>query len=464
MNIFEYYVSKHEDPNWVQEYQSTSDKKSGKTFLYTNTNVRTIRAFIEVYSRFLDYNNLPREQWVTYANGEQMAKHYTVRMQQTKLFRQHDDRYTRTAKGEVFGKLVEHDRNGTISNNDEWILIYYLILNSYFGYKPNYIVKRTQEVYNTLASGGYSPDEVNAAFEKVLIKKDDITINDLFTEDAFWILTFFKDKDFLLLYKNSDQNAKNKLFNRVMHERSVQGSTDLIGHKYVNSGQFNASMIIDEMCVLYITYNMLQRDNKDCLILLDNICSVFEKIGEVDRHFLSNFLTSNTSIFEEIFNEVILNEDIDDEINKDETDTEEQQTEENPPATQVDTTTSISRQLLRHTRAILKRMTKDRAQHKCELEVLNTCKYFTSKEDNNNYLEIHHLIPWAFSNDFENSLEHIDNYVALCPSCHMLLHHGTDRERKQALTYLFNQRKDKLKSAGLEITLERLFEYYQIEA
>mgnify|MGYP003311030595 CR=1 FL=1 len=156
--------------------------------------------------------------------------------------------------------------------------------------------------------------------------------------------------------------------------------------------------------------------------------------------------------------------DEEDEINKDETDTEEQQTEENPPATQVDTTTSISRQLLRHTRAILKRMTKDRAQHKCELEVLNTCKYFTSKEDNNNYLEIHHLIPWAFSNDFENSLEHIDNYVALCPSCHMLLHHGTDRERKQALTYLFNQRKDKLKSAGLEITLERLFEYYQIEA
>lgn len=460
MNIFEYYNIKNEDPLWVEEYQSTSDKKSGKTFLYTNTNFRTIFSFADVYNKFLEYNNLPREQWATYGNGEQMAKHWTVRMQQSKFFKKANGKYTCTEKGKAFGKLIEIVDNEGLQDDDFWILIYYFILNSYFGFKENYILKRSQDVYLGLHDAGYSTMEVNEAFESILTKKDSLTIDKLFEEDGFWMLSFYKDKDFMSIYKTSPSNIKQLLFSKVQRERKTTGSTDLIGHKFINSGQYNANMIIDDISVLYVTHELMSMENKDALILLDNICSIVERYGETDRKFLTKFLTENYPVFETIYNEAILNEDIDDEINeKDESDEE---IEEEETSIDVDPTTTISKQLLRNTRAILKRMAKDRAGYKCELECLNSCKYFTSKEEGKNYLEIHHLIPWAFCNEFEKSLEHIDNYVALCPSCHMLLHHGSDRERKQALTYLYNLRKDKLKAAGLEITLEMLFNFYQV--
>lgn len=460
MNIFDYYNAKNEDQNWVEEYQSTSDKKSGKTFLYTNTNFRTIYAFADVYNKFLEYNNLSRNKWATYQNGEQMAKHWTVRMQQSQFFKKSNGKYVCTEKGKTFGKLIEIEENEGLQNeNDFWILTYYLILNSYFGFSKNYIIKRTQEFYLGLHDAGYSAIEINGAFENILSKKDTITIDQLFEEDGFWMLSFFKDKDFMNFYKSSSFNNKKLLFSKVQAERKKTNSVDLIGHKFVNSGQYNASMVIDDICVLYVTHEMLTKENNNALNLLDNICSIVERFGNVDRKFLSKFLQDNFSIFDTIFNEAILDEDIDDEINQEEAEEENENVQQ---IKNVDTTTTESKQLLRSTRSVLKRMAKSRSGYKCELEYLNSCKYFTSKEDNKNYLEIHHLIPWAFSNEFENSLEHIDNYVALCPHCHMLLHHGTDRERKNALTFLYNNRKEKLIKAGLEISLEDLFKFYEI--
>ena len=137
--------------------------------------------------------------------------------------------------------------------------------------------------------------------------------------------------------------------------------------------------------------------------------------------------------------------------------------EENVDLENADATTTKGTAILRKTSQILKRMAKEKSSNKCELEDLYGCKYFTSKESNNNYLEIHHLIPFEFSTDFEATLETLSNYVALCPHCHRLLHFGVDRERKPALTYLFNKRKDLLKEKGLDIKLKELLEYYGLE-
>ena len=91
------------------------------------------------------------------------------------------------------------------------------------------------------------------------------------------------------------------------------------------------------------------------------------------------------------------------------------------------------------------------------------CKYFTSKEENQNYLEIHHLVPREFSYEFDTSIEFVDNYIPLCPHCHRMLHLAVDRERKGCITYIYNQRKNRLKSCGLDIDLKELFEYYDID-
>ena len=121
---------------------------------------------------------------------------------------------------------------------------------------------------------------------------------------------------FHTIYKASQSNTKQLLFSKVQRERKTAGSTDLIGHKFVNSGQYNANMVIDDISVLYVTHELLTMDNKDPLIMLDNICSIVERFGDTDRKFLSKFLTENYPVFETIFNETILNEDIDDEINE----------------------------------------------------------------------------------------------------------------------------------------------------
>lgn len=77
--------------------------------------------------------------------------------------------------------------------------------------------------------------------------------------------------------------------------------------------------------------------------------------------------------------------------------------------------------------------------------------------------QIHHFIPREFSNDFEKSIEVIENYVSLCQSCHKLIHLGVDRERKMAINQLFKKREAALKSKGLNITLDKIKEYYGIK-
>ena len=96
------------------------------------------------------------------------------------------------------------------------------------------------------------------------------------------------------------------------------------------------------------------------------------------------------------------------------------------------------------------------------------CKYFTSKDSSKNYLEIHHLIPREFSNEYDKSIEVLGNYIALCPHCHRLLHFAVDRERSSALTYLFNKHKDELRKLELlykddEKELKKLKEFYHID-
>ena len=110
----------------------------------------------------------------------------------------------------------------------------------------------------------------------------------------------------------------------------------------------------------------------------------------------------------------------------------------------------------------LKKLAKLNTGYKCVLEECEMCKYFTAKENNKNYLEIHHLIPREFANDFDAPIEILDNYIALCPNCHRKIHLAVDAERKHMINTLFNQRKTKLSMKGLSIDIETLYNYYKI--
>ena len=83
---------------------------------------------------------------------------------------------------------------------------------------------------------------------------------------------------------------------------------------------------------------------------------------------------------------------------------------------------------------------------------------FIRKKSDKKYTEPHHLIPMAFSDEFDVSLDVEENIVSLCSNCHNQIHYGKDAD--VLLRKLYEERKDALASVGIKITLERLLEMY----
>ena len=96
------------------------------------------------------------------------------------------------------------------------------------------------------------------------------------------------------------------------------------------------------------------------------------------------------------------------------------------------------------------------ANHRCENDINHDC--FIRKSVNVPYTEVHHLIPLAYHYKFKKSLDIPENIVSLCSNCHNLIHYGRDAD--ELITKLFNERKEKLRQAGIDITLEQLLEMY----
>ena len=131
---------------------------------------------------------------------------------------------------------------------------------------------------------------------------------------------------------------------------------------------------------------------------------------------------------------------------------------------QIDATDEEGQKQLIQVTGSLKKIAKLNSDYKCVLQDCKMCTYFTSKETHQNYLEIHHLIPREFSNDFDTSIEILENYVVLCPKCHRKIHLAEDNERKHMINILFNNRVNLLNAKGINIELEQLYKYYNIES
>ena len=98
------------------------------------------------------------------------------------------------------------------------------------------------------------------------------------------------------------------------------------------------------------------------------------------------------------------------------------------------------------------------AEHKCEFDPSHQC--FLRRKDGKPYTEVHHLIPMCNYDDFESSIDVPENIVSLCSSCHNEIHYGKNSE--VLIQKLFELRKDRLAAAGIDITLDRLLDYYHI--
>lgn len=96
------------------------------------------------------------------------------------------------------------------------------------------------------------------------------------------------------------------------------------------------------------------------------------------------------------------------------------------------------------------------AQYECEIDKNHPT--FIRKASNKKYTEPHHLVPMAFSDEYDVSLDVEENIVSLCSNCHNQIHYG--KEADMLLRKLYQERKDVLENVGIVITLEQLLSMY----
>lgn len=96
------------------------------------------------------------------------------------------------------------------------------------------------------------------------------------------------------------------------------------------------------------------------------------------------------------------------------------------------------------------------AHYLCEVD--SSHPVFIRRNTNINYTEPHHLVPMAYSNLFDVSLDVEENIVSLCSHCHNQLHYGRDVE--EILKKLYDMRISYLKQVGIDISFDQLLEMY----
>lgn len=99
------------------------------------------------------------------------------------------------------------------------------------------------------------------------------------------------------------------------------------------------------------------------------------------------------------------------------------------------------------------------ANYRCEIDSNHHC--FMKKDGKTPYTEAHHLIPMAFQDEFEYSLDVEENVVSLCSSCHNEIHYGS--RSKEIVTKLYYERIELLRKKEIGISLEKLLNYYSFK-
>lgn len=100
------------------------------------------------------------------------------------------------------------------------------------------------------------------------------------------------------------------------------------------------------------------------------------------------------------------------------------------------------------------------ANYRCEIDIDHPT--FISKRYGEPYTEPHHLVPIAFADNFEVSLDVPENVVSLCSHCHNEIHYG--KYNINILRRLYEKRRGQLEQVGIQITFEELLWMYNVES
>jgi len=463
MSLLEEYIKLSNNKDAFYKYYSCANKTLtyGNMFYFRQTSFRYIMNFKDSYNIFKKVDGIDRSKWEkSKSYNQHLDKHRTVRMFGSKLFSKNERTYYKTEKGLVMDQIITNEQE--FSEEEKWILVYLLILDSYFDNTINYILNRTECIFENFIASGIEEKDIILSIKNIIaskIKKKEQLIN----QNYLYMDTFYQpynnEYDFLSIYNNSSDTEKQELYEYIKDNLKNKKSNCIISKKYEDSGNYTIEMLVENAKILFITNYINKMSNISFEEFVKSVISKYSEIEIIDTGKIINFILKNRDIFKIIYFNIFNIDYL--EIDKPEKDNEETDVEEG----KIDDTSVKNIETLKRISNVLKKKAKERTNYKCELEELCGCNkfYFTSKETKQNYLEIHHFIPREFSNEFEKSIEVIENYIALCPRCHRMIHLATDRERKILINAIYNKRKQSLETKGLKISLEQIEKFYNIE-
>lgn len=95
----------------------------------------------------------------------------------------------------------------------------------------------------------------------------------------------------------------------------------------------------------------------------------------------------------------------------------------------------------------------------CEID--NSHITFIARANNHPFVEGHHLIPFCKRDQFDVSIDIVENIVALCPICHRKIHLAVEDEKFSLLDELYDKNIDGLRNCGINLTKKELFSFYK---
>lgn len=450
MTLLELYKVKNNDPKWRNSHSSLASGAHGRLFEYTNTNFRTQAAFGKQFAEFLAVENKPRSQWGhQHHHNQELDKHRVVNMLQSKLFKKEPSGlYKRTAKGLLYSDFVNNSADFDTRSN--WLINYLFLINGYYNDRRNYIIARTRDLLNYyLSVSDQNPEQILAAAKQLLATNN---LNAAVSCEFFYMHSFYDDTDFLEAYQLASSNEKSELADYILANLKANNKQCTVSIKYQRSGNFNHNMLVDETKVFLLSLKIVTAETLSIDNFYSYIIDQYKNYisSEFSHQQVQQFVLKNQDVFGSISQDIIEPSENTETKNLEEQWQNEQQIETfdltDKAEEYLDETSMVGKQKIKAVYAIRKKQARVLSNYTCALESLNNCKqvYFTAKATGKNYLELHHLIPREFRNDFAYSIEVLANYITLCPRCHRQIHLATDREREALINWLHADRKDRL--------------------
>ena len=487
MSLLEEYKKLTRNTNALEYYSEMGVGKGGRIFSFQNTNYRYLKSFLTNYETFKQgADGVDRSQWeLNSSHGQENLKQHTVNMLKSRFFSKNERVYYSTRKGETL-ELIPAD----FTEEEKWIILFLLLIDAYFEDIPNYILVKTQETYEDFLVYNNSENEINNIILNFIKESKIKDMGELFNNSYVYFDTFHKpygDFDILANYTNASVEEKHELYEYINREYKfykdeisksksnndnissdaknilLQYNPDCLTKKFKPSGVYNKNMLVDNAKILYMSNFINKNDFRDFADFIHKVVNEYSKFETLDIGKVFQFIFSvNKDIFEMCYLNIFNPDFLDDVTTNISISPEDEKNIIDKAQNQI-----IIEDIeeIKVVSSVLKKKALERANYKCELEDFCGCSshYFTNKKTGKNYVELHHLIPREFSNDFEKSIEQIENYVSLCPRCHRFIHYAVDRERLMALNYLYNKRIGSLRLKGIDIEEQKLKSYYKID-